>query len=296
MIPKVIFRILSLFPAGFYYMLSDMLFGLNRLIFRYRRAVIHDNLRSAFPVMADQEIRTIASLFYRHFFDWIVETAAIPGMSRENVEERYYMVNPEILKPAFDRGENVLIILGHYNNWEGFSRTIYPTGFVFATLYKTQSNKIIDGYLRYSRGQGENVQMLTYNDFYRACADHHQEHPHCFIMLGDQRPRKKAKVRWINFLNQPTNIFRGVDNLVERAGVETYFGRIYKRRRGYYEITFIPIGKPGEGSTAQEITDSYFRHLEEQIREEPQYYLWSHNRWKHRELFDKAQHGRCDAK
>ena len=58
--------------------------------------------------------------------------------------------------------------------------------------------------------------------------------------------------------------------------------KVKKTKRGYYEASFEILSENKNEIPNYEITDQFLKLVEQQIYEAPEYYLWTHKRWKHR--------------
>ena len=101
-----------------------------------------------------------------------------------------------------------------------------------------------------------------------------------FLMIADQRPMLHQTQYWLQFMNQDTPVFTGAEKIARKVGHAVFFNGIRRIRRGFYEIELIRITDTPAETREYEITDTYFRLLEEAIRDQPEMYLWTHKRWK----------------
>ncbi|MFH1159692.1 MAG: hypothetical protein V1733_01925 [bacterium] len=271
---------LMVLPFRAFYGISTFIYLIMFYILGYRREVVRKNLTNAFPEKSRAELKQIEKAFYRHLADYLVETVAIFHMNENDFDSRYKLVNIEILHEYSKRGINVILAPGHYGNWEWITHMGLKIHFTSIAIYKKQSNKFVDDLILRSRAK-YGLLLLQYHETYRFLLSADASSPVCLLFLGDQRPREVAKVSWIKFMNQETAAFRGLENLhLKMKGIVLYVN-IKKVRRGYYEVNFRPLNQPGEIDLKPDLTTRYFQALEKDIKEDPRYYLWSHNRWKY---------------
>ena len=109
-----------------------------------------------------------------------------------------------------------------------------------------------------------------------------------FGYIADQAPRYRNIHLWLPFLNHDTPVFTGAERIMRKMNNAVFYIDVERPERGKYIYTFkLMTDKPGE-MPEFEITKKFFVMLEQTIRREPRFYLWSHNRWKRtREEFDK---------
>ena len=114
-------RIVALLPLRILYILSDLLYPLVYYIGRYRLHIVRKNLKNAFPQNTPQERKAIERRFYRHFCDYFFETIKLLHISDDEMRRRMQFVNAELLESTLNSGRSVIMMLGHYGNWEYIS-------------------------------------------------------------------------------------------------------------------------------------------------------------------------------
>jgi KDO2-lipid IV(A) lauroyltransferase len=273
----------SFLPFGLLYLFSDIAYFFVYYLFRYRRGVVRANLCNAFPEKSLREIKGIERKFYCHLIDTSVEFYKLWRMSASTMRKRCVFKNPEIPLSYLGEGRDVLIILGHYGNWEWLSSFgLYINDAHFLVLYKPLHNKLIDRLTKFLRARFGAVPVPK-NDMVREinrCRVDKEKFVLC--MVADQTPRGSNSDLWMTFLNQETPVYRGAEKIASKYDMPVLFLGIQKVRRGYYEAEYLVIcDYPGKLPSG-EITKMHTRVLEKTIRDSPEYWLWSHRRWKHR--------------
>jgi len=266
-------------PFWVMYLYSDFFYFIIYYIVGYRKKVVYSNLKNSFPDKSDDEIKKIAKKFYSHFVDIMLESMKGITFPIEKLLKRYKAVNPEMINNFFDQGINTITVGGHYSNWEWGNQTadyLYKQKPI--ALYKPLSNKYIDAYTKKMRKQrGTDLYPIKFTK--RAFEQNHGK-PFSVIMIADQSPQKRAKMLWVKFLNQDTACLDGVEKYAKHYNLPVIFYTVDKIKRGYYTIkTEIITTTPNE-TAAGEITEKFMKLLEKSIIEKPEYYLWSHKRWK----------------
>ncbi len=270
---------LSLLPLSILFAVSDFLSFVFFYVIGFRKKVVLTNMRNAFPEKSEQEIRRLARKFYRHFTDIIVETVRLFSMSKEEMLHRMRIVNPELLDPFFDQGRSVFLAAGHYNNWElaaiGLTAQVRHRA---AAIYAPLANPFFDRKMKESRGRFGLV--LIPKKEASAFFARTSEPPFLMVMGTDQSPTFNRNVHWTTFLNQDTAVMLGTEKYSQRLNAPTVFGFVRKIARGMYEMTFHLVEAHPTQTTHGEITEKHTRLLEEEILEAPEYWLWTHKRWK----------------
>ncbi|MDE7437657.1 MAG: lysophospholipid acyltransferase family protein [Muribaculaceae bacterium] len=276
-----IIKLLSLIPFRVLYYFSDVLAWLAHDVVGYRRKVVTDNLRSSFPDKSDKELRAISRKFYRFLGDYIVETIKLASMSEKTIRKRMRVENAEELNEAVRRGQSVSIYLGHYCNWEWVSSLPLHIDRCArcAQVYHPLSNKAFDRLLfrLRTRFDANNIPMAdimqTLIGWKRAGV------PSVTGYIADQVPGLNIHL-FVDFLNHDTLVYTGPERISKFLGAKAVYAHITRPRRGYYVLRFIPICENAKKEEIFTPSREYFRLLEENIKEAPQYWLWSHRRWK----------------
>ena len=275
--------LISLLPYRVIYILSDFFSLLLCYVFKYRKKVIETNLRNSFPEKSDNEIFNIRKKFYKHISDYFLETVKLLSVSEKEIKKRCKFLNAEMLEEYYKDGKSVLVILGHYANWELMCNyTLWSENIDFMPIYKPLHNKAMD-YLYIKMRSRFGAKPLAKNDVFRTLLKYKKEGILSLTaFVGDQTPRKKNIQYWTSFLNQDTPIFLGVDKIAHKLQSPVVFVNMNKVKRGYYEVELIEITKDASKLPLHALTETHTRMLENQIRKNPEYWLWSHRRWKHK--------------
>ena len=270
---------LSLLPFWMLYLISDFIFVLIYYVFGYRRKVVEENLRNSFPEKTVEERRVIERKFYRHLCDLIMETVKMFTISKKELERRIIGLNTEIAADAFAKGRSIIAAVGHYGNWEiAGLRLSYATEYPRIIVYKPLSNPVFDEGFKKMRSRF-GATLVAMKDATRAMMQHRNE-PAFNVLVSDQTPVKGDMNYFTEFLNQPTAVFLGIEKMAKLLNSVVIFCDIRKVKRGYYECTFVPLTDEPKQTAPHEITEAHVKYLEKVIREEPEYWLWSHRRWK----------------
>lgn len=277
----VVLKPLSYLPLGLLYFFSDIVNLLTYNLVRYRRKVVRQNLLQAFPEKDIKEIRKIERGFYRHFVDFIFESIKSVSISSKEVLKRTSIKNPDLLDKLFAADQNVIVTCGHYNNWEFYSLSLPElTKYTTYSLYQPLKNAFYDQILFDSRTR-YGMQLIATKDiipFFSASSKEKK----MVIIVNDQSPSNLKAAHWNTFLNQETGWNTGPEKLAKKYDYTVLFGHSKKVKRGYYEVEFQMISEKPSTTNDGDITNIYTELLEKLIQEKPQFWLWSHKRWKHK--------------
>jgi KDO2-lipid IV(A) lauroyltransferase len=272
--------LISLLPIRVLYFFADGIYQLVYHVFRYRKEVVLNNLAIAFPEKTEKERKQIARRFYRNLIDTFIETIKMITVSPRFIEKRF-TGNWEALGAFQSTGRPVQIHLGHNFNWEwGNAAAIKKMQMPFLAVYMPISNKIFDRLFRKLRGRaGTRLLRATHMsaDFLP-----YRNTQYILALVADQNPGDPARAWWFQFFTKPAPFVKGPAKNAVANNTEVLFAFIQKRKRGYYEVVFTPAGNSGTGWSEKELTQKFVRYLEEVIRKNPDMWLWSHRRWRHR--------------
>jgi len=268
-------------PLRIQYFLSDFIFIIAYYIVRYRRDVVKINLEKSFPEKTELERKQIAWKFYRHFCDCIIESVALIGMNEAEIKKRCAYSNIEIINNLYDRGKGVILAIGHYNNWEWYAGLQFFTKLQILGLYKPLNNPYFNKLILRLREKYGGHAINIASALKKMMEYHNKNILTITGFLADQRPMAKYIEYWTTFLNQETPVLLGVEKIGKRLDYAIVYGHTRKLRRGYYTTEFTLLCENPLETKDYEITEMHTRALEKTIREKPEFWLWSHRRWKH---------------
>ncbi|NOR33181.1 MAG: hypothetical protein GQ579_00725 [Bacteroidales bacterium] len=282
--------LLHLLPERILYLLSDLLYLLMYRVVGYRKKVVYANLENAFPGYEKTEIKRIARKFFHHLSDLILESAIYPFYSESEALEKFTIKNPELLNGLYKKDKLVMAVLGHYGNWEYLSSLGLSIDYPVAAIYKPLRNRYFDRMIQKNRNAYGVVTFPMEKIARKLIGYHNSNTPVLTLFLGDQRPLYHQIHYWTKFMGQETPMFLGTEKLSRKLDAAVVFLKIRKLKRGRYEMEAELICESPEGLKPYEITNRHVAILEDMIREEPAYWLWSHRRWKHSyERFQQEQ-------
>lgn len=287
-----LFYTLSLLPFRILYGMADIGYALLYYIIRYRRGVVRKNLVTAFPEKSIDDIKTIERKFYHWFCDYFLEAIKLLSISDKELRRRFTIINSEEVEQCFQEGQDVAAILGHYCNWEWLSCVgmNLPPEREIGLIYHPLRNKTFDYLFRKLRSHEQNGHVIPKKDILRYVVTKKREGVRNICgYISDQGPKWTNIHLWLPFLNHEyTPVFTGGERIMRKMNNAVFYVEMSRPKRGYYTATYKLITREPNTLPADEITRRFFCLLEETIRQEPAFYLWSHNRWKRtKEEFDR---------
>lgn len=271
---------ISLLPFPILHAISNGLYVLFYYVIGYRKKIVIQNIRNSFPEKSEKENKEICKKFYKHFCDLILESLKTFTISEKEVRKRVTCKNPELINGYFNQGRSVIIAGGHYNNWELFAVGVdalikHKT----IGIYLPLTNKYFDEKMRRTRSK-YGLYMISIKTV-KKVFDEEINHPTATIFAIDQSPSNPKTCYWTNFLNQDTAVLFGTEKYAKDYNYPVLYGRINKEKRGHYSFEFFETADHPKDTAYGEITEKVTRMLEEDIRAIPEFWLWSHRRWKH---------------
>jgi len=285
-----IWYVFSLLPLRVLYIISDVLYYPVYYIIRYRRRLIRKNLIESFPEKSLDGIIQIEKGFYSFFCDYVVETIKLFTMSEKQMRRRMRFTNMETVRESIKDGNSCVVYLGHYCNWEWVTSLplVLEGNAIGAQIYHPLENEIFDKLFLQLRSRF-NAISIPMSEVLRKIVTFKKEKKR--VMLGfisDQAPYWNNIHYWTDFLNHDTPVLTGGERIAKQTGFAVYYLDISRPKRGYYIAEFKLLTNNPKDYPDYEITEIYSRELENSIKRAPEYWLWSHNRWKRtREEYNK---------
>ena len=285
-----VWYVFSLLPMRVHYVISDLMFWLLYKLVGYRRDVVRKNLTESFPEKSEEELQRIERGFYHFFCDYLVETVKLMTISREEMKRRVVFKHAELVDEIMGSGQSIALYLGHSCNWEWVSSIplwLNPNAWC-GQVYHPLENKDFDKLFLKIRERMD-AHSIAMQDTLREVVNHKRNNQPIIIgYISDQVPYWTNIHHWVNFLNHDTPVLTGTERIVHKMGHAVLYLDIHRVRRGYYEAELKLVTREPQKMKDFELTDIYFEMLEKSIRRSPEFWLWSHNRWKRtREEFDE---------
>ena len=270
---------LSLLPHFILYRISDILCVIMKDILRYRKDIILGNIKRSFPdKTVDQELEIYRN-FYRHFCDLLIENLKGFNITETQIKSRLKMSNPELVNDYFEKGKSIILIGGHYNNWEITAQgcPVYLKHELYA-IYKPLKSDFYNNKMRSTRGKfGLHLTPMKLTKKY---FELETKNPKAIIFGSDQSPSNVKNAYWTTFLNQDTGFLFGAEKYAKDYNYPVIYVHIEKVKRGFYMVNFELICEDPNSLKHGEIIKLFAEKLEKNIIDRPPYWLWSHHRWK----------------
>lgn len=272
-------HLISLLPLWLLFGISNISYYLVYYLVKYRREVVRKNLVNSFPEKNLTEIIAIEKRFYHYLTDLMVEIIKMSSISKAEVLKRVKMKNFDRVEAYFQKGESALACCGHYGNWElgtmacGLKFSIAPH-----VIYKPINNKIFEEWFNQLRTKFGNVFIPMRQTLREVIAT--KDKPTLFCFASDQSPMVIDVQHIIQFMHQPTSVLLGLEKIAKQTNRPVFYFDVTRVKRGYYEIDCVPLCLNPDATKDHEITELFFKHLTKSIQKAPEYWLWSHNRWK----------------
>ncbi|NRB48961.1 MAG: lysophospholipid acyltransferase family protein [Saprospiraceae bacterium] len=273
--------LLSILPFWILYRISDIMFILVYHVIGYRRKVVLDNLRNSFPEKSETEIQQISKRFFQYFCDLILETIKTLTISPETVKKRLAFDDPALLTQYCEKKQSIILILGHWGNWElaGARFGVEPGIHQLYVIYHPLKNKYFDRLVYHMRTRLGN-KLYAMKKTLRGMVGNRKEVT-ATAFIADQTP-SPDNAFWLTFLNQDTPIFMGTEKIAQKFNYPVVYMSVRRVKRGYYEIESELLFDNPKETSEHEISIRHTARLEEDIRSQPELWLWTHRRWKHK--------------
>jgi KDO2-lipid IV(A) lauroyltransferase len=274
--------VVTLLPLSVLYIVSDFIYLLLYYFPTYRKKVVTTNLKNAFPEKSAEALKEIEKKFYKHLADLFIETFKLTHMSQKEQKRRFTYSNLEIIDKLREEKRDVVAVLGHYSNWEWSTMLPYHFNYKTIIIYKPLQNKYFDRFI-YNLRSKDGIVLTPMSLIIRELVNSKKNNINTLsVFLTDQTPIKSEIQYWTTFLNQDTPVYIGVEKVASKYDMAVVFFHIQKIKRGHYNLNIELLFDHTSGLPQHMVTDTHVRRLEETIRDKPEFWLWSHRRWKHK--------------
>lgn len=273
--------LLSWLPLPLLYLLSDLLWPIVFHMVHYRRKVTRQNLLRSFPDKDMTEIKQIERKYYRHMADLLVEAMYNMRATPQQILRHYRILNHDVINRYYEHGQSVILMSAHYNNWEYMVSSLNMQFRHHGVGVGKPLNDKTFGRLLNKRRTRYGTEVVDQTNVRQVMAYYEKYHvPVVYMMLGDQSPSDAHKCYWTTFLHQDTGFLYGSEHFARKYHYPVLLYEVKKVKRGYYEIIISELTHDPDTLPKDQITERYVRWLEEVILQQPEYWLWSHRRWK----------------
>ena len=282
------FQTLSYLNLSILYLFSDLLYLVAYYVVGYRKKVVRENLKNAFPNKTEVQRKAIEKRFFRNLTDSFAETIKLLTMDEEELERRFHIVNPELVSENIADGKIIIGVQAHFFNWEGHELAMSSKiGSLCEVVYLKITHPFFDYFMKTLRSRFR-ARLVERNSFTRNFLANRNS-PRLIVLAADQRPQFGEIRYWTAFMNRETAFFEGSEKLAKKFNHPVIYGEISKPKRGHYTFEYrILCSPPYDNHAPHSITERYIKAVEANINREPALYLWSHNRWKESKVERKS--------
>jgi KDO2-lipid IV(A) lauroyltransferase len=274
--------LISMLPFRLLYLFSDGIYVLVYRIIGYRKKIVRNNIAMALPHLSDAERLQIEKKFYHHMCDMFLEMIKTMTISRAELDKRYTFTNIDLYMELEKKQKSIAVLMAHYASYEWAISMNNIINFEGFAIYKKIANKYFDKLVRDIRSKFK-ATLITNRETIRIIERNAKtKHLGVYGFASDQSPQLSKTHHWSTFMGIETPVHTGAEMLAKRFDMNVIFLKTRKVKRGYYEGTFEYLADNPKEVPNYQISDEFLRRVEKQIHEAPEYYLWTHKRWKHR--------------
>lgn len=272
--------LISIMPFRVLYGISDLVFLIVYYLVGYRKKLVYNNLKTVFPEKDNKEILKMRKEFYRHFVDIFMEMIKTFSISQAELNKRFNIKNYEVLEKIYQNNKSVLVMTSHYGNWEWAVNLGEPLQFKRFVVYARIQNKVISDKVISSR-ERFGIHLIEKSETSKTMLHNYKNQIlSLYGFISDQSPMLHKSYYWTQFLGQRVPVLIGAESLAKKFDLAVVYMHIQKVKRGFYQATFEYITENPKEYKDYELTDKYLEICEKEIRENPIYYFWTHNRFK----------------
>lgn len=273
--------IISRLPFRWLYAFSDAIFFFVFYVIRYRRKTVQNNLKIALSHLSDVEHTRIEKEFYRHMCDMFLEMIKTLGITAEQMQKRFVFTNIELVHEFEKKEKSIILMCAHYASWEWMiimGKFINIKGF---GIYKKIKNPYFDKLVQDIRSKFDATLIDTKSTVKQVTENQQNGIQGIYGFISDQTPRPQKTHYWESFMGKVVPVHTGGEMLAKKLDMNVLYLKVEKLKRGHYQATFIPLAENVTEISNYEITYAFLQEVEKQIHQEPEYYFWTHKRWKH---------------
>ena len=279
--------LISILPFRLLYAFSDVIYIFIYRIFGYRKKTVKANLRLVFPNKSKAEINKITKAFYHHLCDMILESIKSLTISEAEMRKRFVFANFEEIHKITNQNKSIILMCAHYGSWEWIFILQKHTKAKGYAVYKRLANKYFDALVKRIRAKYNTYLITTKETITELTKSKKSGEISISGFASDQSPKVKKAFHWKEFMGIKVPVHTGAELIAKKLDMAVVMFKVKRIKRGYYETTFETITLNPNKHNDYEITDIFLNLVEKQIYEAPEYYLWTHKRWKHRDKVPK---------
>ncbi|OOG73613.1 lysophospholipid acyltransferase family protein [Flavobacterium sp. A45] len=273
---------ISILPFPLLYLFSDFVYIIIYRIIGYRKKTVRANLALTLTHLNASERLVIEKKFYHHMCDMFLEMIKTMTISKEEICKRYVFLNFEVYAELEKQEKSIAIMCAHYASYEWVVSMNYFTKFHGYGIYKQIKNPYFDKLVHSIRSKFNATLITTKETIPTIITNNRNKKLSVYGFASDQSPKESNSHHWTKFMGIEVPVYTGAEMLAKKYNMNVIFLKTKKIKRGYYEATMEVLSENASEIPNYELTDLFLRRVEEQIYESPEYYLWTHKRWKHK--------------
>ncbi len=273
---------ISILPFRLLYLFSDFVYFIIYYIIGYRKKTVRENLKLAFPNLSAQQRLSIEKKSFRHLCDMFLEMIKTTAISESEINKRFRFTNLELYRGYELKGKSIALMLAHYASYEwviSMNKFITYPGYA---IYKRIANRHFDKLVRDIRSKFKAELITTKEAIPTIQKNEANGIPGVYGFASDQSPKASKAYHWADFMGIQTPVHTGAEMLAKKFDMTVLMLKVCKVKRGYYEATFMVLTEDARSIPDYQITETFLREVEQQIIAAPEFYLWTHKRWKHK--------------
>ena len=262
-----------------------MLYFILRYIIRYRLKIVKKNIARSFPEKDKKDCALIVNNFYRHFIRQNLESIKFIFMSPKSIKKKFIFENIEIIEDIAKKNQNITLVLGHYGTWDWIaSIPLWSNKLIFGALYKRIKNNFFNNLFLKIRSRF-GIKCIEMKQALKGIIELNKGNkPNLIVYIADQCPWNERTKYWIKFLNQPTATQSGWATIAQKFDTAVVYLKINPISKGKYVARFELLTESPNDVSKKYLVETFFTKLERDIKEQPEYWLWSHKRWKYTQI------------
>ena len=281
--------IISILPFPLFYLFSDFVCFIVYRLIGYRKKVVRNNIKLALPHLSEKERLKIEKKFYSHMCDMFLEMVKTISISQKEIEKRFTFSNMDVYYDLEKKNKSIALLCAHYASYEWVVSMNYHINCKGFGIYKKLANPYFDKLVKRIRSKFR-AELITTKETIPTIAENHKNNVlGLYGFASDQSPKANTAYHFTSFMGHVVPVHTGAEMLAKRFDMNVIFLRTKKVKRGYYEASFELLSDNAKSVPNYEITDKFLALVEQQIYEAPEYYLWTHKRWKNIIQTEKAQ-------
>lgn len=273
--------IISILPFKLLYIFSDIVYAFIYYVIGYRKKVVRNNIQIALPHLSDKERLSIEKKSYRHLCDMFLEMIKTMTISEKEIERRFRFTNLDVYLELEKQNKSIALLCAHYASYEWVISMNRHINFQGYAIYKKINNKYFDQLVQRIRGRfkatlihvKETIEIIHHNEL--------SEKRGLYGFASDQSPQLKKHVHWDYFMGIEVPVYTGAEYLSKKFDMNVVFLKVEKVKRGFYQASLEILSDDVKSVPNYELTRIFLDRVEKQIKEAPEFYLWTHRRWKH---------------